>query len=126
MIRTLPTQNPYTKYDYELGAARRAAKVSFLVITAIDCPGMPFIVNFSEQLEYIATHPHKIEPRLSVVKGDGSEEVRLLSAEVTKKFALQHFQKWGSETETVLSSSETGALYWNIRYHFENLNSLLT
>lgn len=87
---------------------------------------MPFIVNFSEQLEYIATHPHKIEHRLSVVKGDGSEEVRLLSAEVTKKFALQHFQKWGSETETVLSSTKTAALYWNIRYHFGNLNSLLT
>lgn len=120
----LPVKDEWTTYDYELGAQRmansREGKYQLMSATDYNCAGMPFIINFNDQLEYMRTHPTTVSRKLLITgPHDFSSELKFISKEKTTEFAKKTIAKWGQEyLEKVLSATQTGSLYFHVLYHF--------
>ena len=127
----LPTQDQWTTYDYDVGAKRIANagedKYHFLPFMDFECPGMPFIINFNDQLEYMKKHGGKVSSKLQVTGPEEfSADFKLISKQKTVEFATKSIEKWGREyAEKVLSATETGSLYYHVIHHFGSYEELL-
>lgn len=126
-----PKKEHRKEKDYEVGVKRmvdaRAGKFKFLEMLDVQCPGMPGIINFSEQVAYLQNSSLTTASMKLWVTGPGlSKELLLLSKDQTLEFAANHIEKWGRErAEKELSSTETGSLYFHIIHHFGSYDNLL-
>jgi hypothetical protein len=129
--QNLPVKDEWTTYDYDVGAKRMAdakeGKFKFLELTDFDCPGMPFIINFSDQMEYMKSHPTTVTSKLWVTGPDDfSVELKRLTREKTIHFANKSIAKWGKEdTEKVISATQTGSLYFHMIHYFGSYDNYL-
>ena len=116
----LPTKDKYTTYNYEVGKERMSLAQNetnhFIPVTTYYCG------------RHISTRPlYSISRKLWVfIDKKPLVEINLLPEEKTIEFSQKSIAKWGKEyAEKVLSATETGALYWNIIYHFHSYEKLL-
>lgn len=127
----LPKEDPYTVYDYDVGQERMAianSKHYKIECDAIfDIVNNPFNANFCNA--FYSAKNVEVRPKLKVTYCKNNEtickEVTAITKEKTREFAKNAFDKWQSDTEIVLSSSDTGALYWNVIYHFGSFNAFV-
>lgn len=102
MCTVLPTRDQYTTYNYSAGEERRRSVEENQI-------------RFEQKDKSLVVFLN--EKRLT--------SVRYLPPQVTANFATTSMNKWGEKQfERVLSSTETGALYWNIIYHYEKFESI--
>jgi hypothetical protein len=110
--------------------AIKSNKINFLPLLSIDSPGMPFIINFSDQMEYFAKHGCTVKNTLQVhcilenPYEDFLETVTLMSKERTQDYALSYISNFGPDSEERLIINKTATLYWNVIYHFGSFKEL--
>lgn len=134
----LPKQDPYTTYDYNVGADRITAvenkkyKIEYLDATVQALAFQRILENpFNEELRAavlsgqvrMPRHVPKLKVTYHKNDGETNNEVNALSREKTIEFARNAIVKWGNNAEKVLSATDTGALYWNVIHHFGNFNN---
>lgn len=133
----LPKQDQYTTYDYDIGASRVSAvdsnqyNIKYLntdeqFASFVEILNNPLNSELREVFERGAIKRSSLYPKLQVTykKNDSCEydEVNALTKDKTREFAKKSFLQWGVNSEKVLSSSSSGALYWNIIHHFGDFN----
>lgn len=112
----------------EIGNSRmtlvRQGHIQFRKVIKFESQGLPENINFNEQMKYLREHPRRTSHKLSVICG-GKEiaEVTLLPKHKTMEFAADHIKRLGKD-EQKLSASGTGALYWNIIFHYHTFDNL--
>ncbi len=114
-------------HNYDLGEARRAAiKDGKIQFNEEKGQEFPWIININQQIEYIRTHRLELSPKLRVTYPSGRCGVlRFITKEYTLEFAEKHILKHGRENaEKILSSTETGSLYFHIIYHYGTFDNL--
>lgn len=129
----LPTRDQHTTYDYEIGRKRRkmskSGHIKFSEETFYSAPQstLRFLEDFRA---FEDSYPRLVKRKLVVYnETEQLSTVNLLSKDITKSFALKAIEKWGKDfASKVLSSTETGSLYWNIIHHygsFKNFKAVL-
>jgi hypothetical protein len=133
MTVQLPAQDPFTSYDYALGESRRKITHNGNIVFSFNETLIPYSLasmNIEEKLNWLQLRrPTKINRRLVVVAAGTfeSSEVSLLTKCRTAHLAAIHLRKWGKQYgEIVLSSTETGSLYWNVIHHFRSFANMYT
>lgn len=119
----LPIGDPYTAYDYEVGKKRRKSAHNGSITfheekTYLAPDGLLRVAEDFQAFERF--HPRQVKRKLNVFNdGERVTQVNLLPKDLTMEYALKAINKWGKDyASKVLSSTETGSLYWNILYHY--------
>ena len=116
-----PANVPY--HNFQLGNMRRKhINDGSIELSKVESGKMPMIINFNDQLKWIREH----KSRLRVSSPIGRYyDVSFIRKDKTIEFAEKHIKKHGCENaEKILSSTETGCLYFNIIYHFQTFDNL--
>ena len=109
----LPKEDIHTKYDYDIGEKRRRSvqdeKVQISVTSIL--------------IDQLGLHWSKL-----CIKGP--EEIKYcknyLPKELTEEFLIKNVKNWGKKyCEKIMSSSETGSLYWHMIHHFGSFEYFL-